>query len=194
MKIFLSTIVTIAAVAAVATPAAAQRVPAANIAVVDLGRISSECNACKTAGAALQSQVNALRTRQQQLTTSLQSEGTTIQTAVNALAGKQPDAALTARIRAMQTKQDAANQELQRQQQQIQRNQQYIQQQIDTKLGPVIEQVMQRRGANLVIEAAASLRAAPGLDVTTDVLTGLNAALPSLITTAPAAPAAPTRR
>ena len=67
--------------------------------------------------------------------TSLQPEGTAIQTAVNALGGKQPDAALTARVRALQAKQDAANQELGRQQQQIQRNQQYVQQQIDAKLG-----------------------------------------------------------
>jgi Skp family chaperone for outer membrane proteins len=194
MKIFLSTTAAIVATLAIAAPAAAQKVPAANIAVVDLGRVSTECTACKPAAAALQSQVAALRSRQQQLTGSLQSEGTAIQTAVAALGGKQPDAALTARIKAIQTKQDAANQELGRQQQQIQRNQQYIQQQIDAKLGPVIEQVMQRRGANLVIEAGGALRSAPALDVTSDVLTSLNAALPSLITTAPAAPAAPTRR
>ena len=193
MKIFLTTTAAIAAILAVATPAAAQKVPAASIAVVDLGRVSSECTACKTAGAALQSQVTALRTRQQQLTSSLQGEGTAIQAAVAALNGKQPDAALTARIKAIQAKQDAANQELGRQQQQIQRNQQYIQQQIDAKLGPVIDQVMQRRGANIVVEASATLKSAPGLDVTSDVLAGLNAALPSLVTTAPPA-AAPTRR
>ena len=134
-----------------------------------------------------------MRTRQQQLTTSLQGEGTAIQTAVAALNGKAPDAALAARIKAIQTKQDAANQELGRQQQQIQRNQQYIQQQIDAKLGPVIDQVMQRRGANIVVEASATLKSGPGLDVTSDVLAGLNAALPSLVTTAPAA-ATPPRR
>jgi len=194
MKIFLTTSAAIAAAVAVAAPAAAQKVPAPSIAIVDLGRVSSECTACKPAAAALQSQVAALRSRQQQLTTSLQGEGAGIQTAVNALAGKTPDAALTARIRALQAKQDAANQELQRQQQQIQRNQAYIQQQIDTRLGPVIEQVMARRGANVVLEASSALRSAPALDVTTDVLTSLNAALPSLVTTAPAAPAAPTRR
>ena len=193
MKILLTTTAAIAATIAMAAPAAAQRVPAASIAVVDLGRVSSECTACRTAAAALQAQVAGLRQRQQQLTTSLQGEGTGIQTAVNALNGKQPDAALTARIRALEAKQDTANQELGRQQQQIQRNQQYIQQQIDAKLGPVIDQVMQRRGANLVIEAGASLKVGAGLDVTSDVLTGLNAALPSLATTAPAA-AAPTRR
>ncbi len=194
MKIFLTTSAALAATLAIAAPAAAQRVPPASVAVVDLGRVSSECTACRTATAALQGQVAALRTRQQQLTASLQGEGTAIQTAIGALAGKTPDAALTARIRALQAKQDAANQELGRQQEQIQRNQQYIQQQINAKLQPVIDQVMQRRGANLVIEAGASLKAAPAIDVTADVLAGLNAALPSLATTAPAAPAAPTRR
>ena len=194
MKIFLTTATAIAATLAFATPAAAQRVPAANVAVVDTNRVTSECTACRSASTALQGQVTALRTRQQQLTASLQGEGTAIQTAVNALAGKQPDAALTARVRAFQAKQDAANQELGRQEQQIKRNQQYVLQQIGTRLGPVIEQVMQRRGANLVLEASASLKTAPALDVTNDVLAGLNAALPSVATTAPAAPAAPTRR
>ncbi|HMI41543.1 MAG TPA: OmpH family outer membrane protein [Sphingomicrobium sp.] len=193
MKILLTTTAAIAATLAVVAPAAAQRVPAANIAVVDTSRVTTECTACRAASAALQGQVTALRTRQQQLAASLQGEGTAIQTAVNALNGKQPDATLTARIKAVQAKEEAANQELQRGQQQIQRNQQYVLQQIGTKLTPVIQQVMDRRGANLVIDASASLKAAPALDVTNDVLAGLNAALPSVSTTAPAA-AAPTRR
>ena len=194
MKIFLSTTAAIVAALAFAAPAAAQRVPAASIAVVDLGRVSSECTACRSATAALQGQVTALRARQQQLTASLQSEGTAIQTAISALNGKTPDAALTARIRAVQAKQDSANAELQRQQTQVQRNQQYIQQQIDSRLGPVLDQVMQRRGANLIVEAGSTLKVGSGLDVTADVLTALNAALPSLVTTAPAAPVTPPRR
>ena len=194
MKTILTTSAAMAAILALASPAAAQRVPAANIAVVDTGRVTSECTACRAASTALQGQVNALRTRQQQLTASLQAEGTPIQTAVSALAGKQPDAALTARVRAFQTKQDAANQELGRQEQQIKRNQQYVLQQISARLGPVIDRVMVSRGANLVIDSGASLKTAPALDVTNDVLAGLNAALPSVATTAPAAPAAPTRR
>ena len=195
MKILLTTTATIVAALAIAAPAAAQRVPAASIAVVDLGRVSSECNACRPAATALQGQVTALRARQQQLQTSLQGEGSAIQTAVNALSGKAPDAALTARVRALQTRQDAANAELERGQAQIQRNQQYIQQQINARLGPVLDAVMQRRGANLVVEAGSTLKAGAGLDVTADVLTSLNAALPSIATTAPAAPATtPPRR
>ena len=75
------------------------------------------------------------------------------------------------------------------QQQQIQRNQQYINQQIAQKLGPIYQQVMQRRGSNIMVERGSVLAAANAVDVTTDVLTALNAALPSLVTTAPAAPA-----
>ena len=188
MKILLTT-AAITAIAAIATPAAAQRVPAAAIAVVDTNRVTAECNACRTASAALQAQVTALRTRQQQLTASLQPEATAVEAAVKALGAKQPDAALLARGRALQTKQNAANQELGRQEQQIKRNQQYVLQQIGAKLDPVIQQVMTARGANVVIDASAALRSTPALDVTADVLTALNAAMPTLATTAPAAPA-----
>ena len=194
MKISILSAVALVASFGLATPVLAQKVPAASVAVVDLGRVSNECNACKTAGATLQGQVSALRTRQQTLSTPIQTEGQAIQTAINALGAKQPDAALTARIRALQAKQENANQELGRQQQQIQRNQAYIQQQIDTKLGPIIDRVMQSRGANIVVEAGSALRVGAGLDVTADVLAGLNAALTSISTTAPAAPASPSSR
>lgn len=194
MKISILSAAILSAYFSLAAPALAQKVPAAAVAVVDLGRVSNECNACKTASTALQNQVNSLRSRQQQLAAPLQTEGTSIQTAVSALGSKAPDAALSARIRALQTRQDNANQELGRQQQQIQRNQAYIQQQIDAKLGPVIDQVMQRRGANIAIEAGSALRVGPGVDVTADVLAGLNAVLKTIATTAPAAPAAPATR
>jgi hypothetical protein len=45
---------------------------------------------------------------------------------------------------------------------------------------------MQRRGANLLVEVGATLATAQSVDVTNDVLSSLNSALPSLITTAPA--------
>jgi outer membrane protein len=176
------------AATALATPALAQRVPAAQVAVVDLERVGRECNACKTASTALQSQVNAFNTRRQTLTTQLQPERTQLQTAVTALAGKQPDAALTQRIQAFQQKEASAAQELERQQAQIQRNQAYISQQINTKLVPLLQPAMDRRGANVLMDSGAALRFAPGLDITSDVLTALNAALTSVATTAPAQP------
>jgi len=123
----------------------------------------------------------------------LQTEGKSLQTAIDALAGKEPDAALQARIKAFQAKQQQGAQEIQRQQQQIQANQQYVQKQIAEKLGPIYTQVMQRRGANIMVEIGTTLASASGIDVTTDVLTALNTAMPSLQTTAPA-PARPAQQ
>ena len=100
--------------------------------------------------------------------------------------GQEPDAALQARIKTFQTKQQAGAQELQRQQTQIQRNQAYISQQISAKLGPIYQQVMTaaRRQPDGRDRHHACLGAT--LDVTNDVLAALNAALPSVQTTAPA--------
>ena len=166
--------------------ASAQAVPAAVIAVVDLDRVTTDCNACKTASASLKSQVALLTNREQQLAGPLKTEGQAIQKAIDALAGKAPDAALEARIKAFQTRQQSGSAELQRQQQQLQRNQAYIQQQIQTKLNPIYQQVMQRRGANVLMEVGSTLATATSVDVTADIVTALNAALPSIQTSAPA--------
>jgi outer membrane protein len=177
------------AAAALPTAAQAQAIPAAIVAVVDLDKVTSQCNACKTASAALRSQVTALQNREKTLATPLQTEGKAIQAAIDALNGKEPDAALQARVKAFQAKQQQGSQELQRQQQQIQLNQQYVQKQIADKIGPIYTQVMQRRGANLMVEIGQTLASGSTLDVTNDVLTALNAALPTIRTTAPAQPA-----
>jgi Skp family chaperone for outer membrane proteins len=176
------------AAAALPTAAQAQAIPAAIVAVVDLDKVTSQCNACKTASAALRSQVTALQNREKTLATPLQTEGKAIQAAIDALNGKEPDAALQARVKAFQAKQQQGSQELQRQQQQIQLNQQYVQKQIADKIGPIYTQVMQRRGANLMVEIGQTLASGSTLDVTNDVLTALNAALPTIRTTAPAQP------
>ena len=53
---------------------------------------------------------------------------------------------------------------------------------------------MQRRGANVMVELGTTLASGAALDVTNDVLTALNTALPSVQTTAPAQPATPQGR
>jgi outer membrane protein len=176
----------LAASAILPSAAHAQAIPPAVIAVVDLDRVTSQCNACKTASAALRSQVTSLQGRESALATPLQAEGKSLQAAVDALGGKEPDAALKARIQAFQTKQQQGSQELQRQQQQIQANQQYVQKQIADKLGPIYTQVMQRRGANMMVEIGQTLASGQTLDVTNDIVAALNTALPSIQTTAPA--------
>jgi len=92
--------------------ASAQAMPSAVIAVVDLEKVTASCNACKTANAALQAQVNALKARQQALAGPLNTEGQSLDTAAKALNGKAPDAALQARAKAYQTKLQQAQDEI----------------------------------------------------------------------------------
>ncbi len=187
MKILLIS-ASLAASALLPAAAQAQAMPGAVVAIVDLDKITRDCNACKTASAALRNQVLGLQNRETALATPLQAEQKSIQAAIDALAGKEPDAALQARVKAFQVKQQQGAAELQRQQQQVQANQQYVQKQIADKLGPIYGQVMQRRGANVMVEIGQTLASGAALDVTNDVLAALNTAMPTLVTTAPAPP------
>ena len=177
-----------AASLAVPASAQAQNLPAAVVAVVDLEKVTADCNACKTARATLQAQATSLQNREKALSAPLETEAKSIQVAIDALKGKDPDAALQARVKAFDAKRQQGAQEIASQQQQIQRNGAYVSQQVQAKLTPVYQQVMQRRGANVLVEIGSTLASASAIDVTADVLAGLNAALPSLATTAPAQP------
>lgn len=163
-----------------AAPAMAQRAPAAVVVVVDTDRIYRDCNACRTAQTQLQSQVATLRTRQQTLETQLRPEGQAIQTAVNALAGKQPDAALQNRVKAFQARQDQANQELSKGQQNIQSIQANVVRQINERLQPIINQVMTTKGANIAVDVGSTLAHSQATNATNEVLAALNTALPSV--------------
>ena len=179
------TLLTLAAAVTLAAPAPAQaqRLPAAVIAVVDTGRIYRECTACRAAQVQLQSQVTALQSRQQTLTNQLRTEGQAIQTAINALPNKQPNAAVRTRIQAFQTREQQANQELARSQQRIQSTQSNVLRQINERLGPIVNQVMAARGASVVLDTEATLSHSPAINVTADVLARLNSVLPSVSVT-----------
>jgi len=180
------------AVAALSTGASAQRLSPAVIAVVDTDRISRECTACRTAQTQLQTQGTTLRTRAQTLQTQLQTSGQPIQTAVNALSGRQPDAALQGRITAFQTQQRNASQEIERGEQNLRSVQANVSRQISERLIPIINTVSAARGAAVTVDRGNVLFAAPNLDITNDVLAQLNQQLPSVsITPLPAAAQAP---
>ncbi len=189
-KLILTTLASLVALPAIAS---AQALPAPVIAIVDIPRAQSQCNACKTALTALEGQLNGLKTLQSSLQGPLQTEAAAIQTAANALGGKAPDAALQARASAFQKKQEDAQRSLAAREQAFQRNRAYVLQQINTKLEPAVASVMTRRGATVMLDASQAIRTAPALDVTADVIAALNASLTSVATTAPAQ-AAPTRR
>jgi outer membrane protein len=166
--------------------AQAQALPAAVIAVVDVDRVRSTCNACKTAIASLQSQAAAEDAREMALAAPLQTENQALQKAAAALNGKPADAALQARAKAFQEKYAQLQQEADRGQQQLRANQQFILKQIDDKLNPIFAQVMQRRNANVMVEQGATLATAASIDVTNDVLAALNTSLTTIAPTAPA--------
>ena len=171
---------------ALAAPASAQKTPAAVVITVDNERIVSESNAFKAAQPQLESQKQQAQAFAQTLAQPLQTEADSIQ---KALGGKEPDAAMQTRIQAFQTKQNAANQQLQQRQQTLQRNGAYVVQQIQQKIGLIVQQVMQAHGANIALDINATVAAAGALDVSSEVLAQLNSQLPSVSTTAPAAPA-----
>jgi Skp family chaperone for outer membrane proteins len=182
----------LAAIALTTTPLAAQtRAVATQAIVVDTGRIFGECTACKAAQAALKVQADAIQARQQALAAPLQTEGQALQQAINALAGKEPDAALKARATAFQQKQQDAQKELASREESFNRNRAFVGQQVSAKLNPIIVATMKARGANVAIDPQSILAYEPALDATADVLAQLNTQLPSVSTTAPAA-AAPT--
>ena len=167
-----------AATAALAlTPVAlsAQALPTPTIAVVNTDQVVGTCTACVAANTALQGQIQQLQQRMTALSTPLQTEGQSIETALRALPqGQQPNAQLQQRITAFQTQQQSAQTEIQGRQQQIERNRQFVLQQIMQRLQPAIQQVMQQRNATIVLDRNAVLLHAPTLDVTPAVLAIVN--------------------
>ena len=176
------------AATALAGPVVAQT--ARPILIVDTERVANDCTACKSAATQIQQKEAALRSRAQTLQTQLQTEGKPIQDAIDALNGKQPDAALQARITAFQTKERNANTELTNAQRTHQSTLVNVNQQISRRLLQVVEQVRARRSAAVVVAKNSTIASDAALDVTSEVLTALNAALPSVsVTPLPQQPA-----
>lgn len=181
-----------AAAALIITPmaATAQRPAAPLILIVDTNTIYRTCTACVAAQAQLQAQINAAQSRRQQLTAPLQTEMQSLEQAATAArnqtgaARTSAEAALQTRLQALQTRQDAANQELAQLEMNIRSSQQNVSQQIDARLSPILQQVMNTRGANIVLPKGATLANSDALDVTAEVLRLLNQQLPS-VTVAP---------
>ena len=173
--------------------ASAQALPAPVIAIVDIQRAQTQCKACKTALAQLQTQLNSIKTLQTSLETPLRTEAEALRAAAQALNGKTPDAALQARATAFEKKQNDAERQLAARQQTFQRNRAHVLEQINTKLEPAVASVQTKRGATIILDTTQTIRSAPSLDVTADVIAALNASLPSISTTAPAQ-AAPSGR
>jgi Skp family chaperone for outer membrane proteins len=170
----------ILAAGTVAAPASAQ---AQAVLVVDTDRILAECTACRAATTTLQGQETQLKQRIQQLEAQLKPEETSLQTAVRGLAGKQPDAALQARIAAYEQKARQAQTEIDSRQKQLQSTLLNVRQQVGSRAAQITEQVRARRQAAVVIAKANVIANNTAVDITGEVLTALNQQLPSVSVT-----------
>jgi outer membrane protein len=183
-QLFSAAIAALALAAPVA--ASAQQLPPAVVAVIDRDRIAATCAQCAAASQQLQAQITALQQREQQLTAPLQTEGQAIQALINALPqGGQPDAALQARARTWETNRTAAANELQQRQETVRRNQGFVVNQILQRMNPLIQQVMQQRGANVALDLDATLAHNQAINVTAAVLALMNANTTPFNVTAP---------
>lgn len=169
--------------AAFAQAAAAQT----SIIVVDMDRVGSDSAAGKSGQTQLKSKLDSLQARGKTLADQLRSEEETLLKArqANTMA---PDA-FQAKVKELQTKQNSARTELGNRENELQRSQAYVRQQIFNAVGPIVQAVMRERGASIVLAREAALAVSPTLDVTAEVIRRLDAALPRVNATAPAAPA-----
>jgi len=174
-----------------AVPAAAiaqtAALPPASIIVVDMERVVNQSAAGKQAMAEIQGKVTAAQTRANALQGQLKTEADAIQAgqANKSLAGP----ALESRIKAFGDKQQSAQREMGRLEGEIQRARQHVFKQISDGVNPIITAIMKERGATIAMPKAATLQHVAGLEVTSDVITRLDKALPKVSTTPPPAPA-----
>lgn len=169
--------------------ALAQRAPDAVVVVVDTDRIYRDCTACRAAQAQLQTQTQQLQQRAQALGQPIQTEMQSIQQAAQAARNAQGAAKTTAesqiqqRLQALQQRETTANQELARMEQTLRSTQAHVLQQINTRLNPIVNQVMTQRNANLALDVNATLARSNAIDVTDAVLAALNQQLPTVSVT-----------
>ena len=171
--------------AAISAPALAQAVQPAKIIYVDADGVMGDSNAGKAAAAALQSQGQAVQARMQSLQNSFQAEGDALNKAAQNKTITQP--VFEQKAKDLQNRANAANAEIAGKQRQLQLNQQFVLKQLSDALSPIITQVMQEKGAQIVLDAGSVIKVAPELDMSSLCLQRLNAKLPSVSTSAPAA-------
>ena len=170
------------AVSALTFSGAAEAQQKSAVLVVDTDRVLNECTACKSAASQLQGQIQAGRTRAQQLESTLKPEAESLEKAVQAANGK-PDAALQARIAAFQQKRQQGATELQNKENSLQSTQANVQQQIGRKLVEIVEQSRARRQASIVVSKGSTLANDSTIDITGEVLAALNQQLPAVSVT-----------
>ncbi|WP_340315888.1 OmpH family outer membrane protein [Rhizorhabdus argentea] len=172
---------------AAATPAAAAAVNT-GVAVVNLDAAVANSAAYKAAVGQIQTtykpQITAFQTRQ----TAIQSELTPLRTEIENLQRNPatPKATLEAKINAFQARGQAAQNELQRLTMPFARPEAYVKEQIGSKVEQALKAAMAAKRVGIVLSPDAVVAVQGGSDMTLDVVTQLNALVPSVSITPPA--------
>jgi len=175
------------ALAFTALPTVALAQAAPPVVVVDMGRIAAESAASKSAEPQLKAKFESVQARAKTLGDQFRGEYESLQKAQPSMAKE----AFQAKAKELQERQVAAENEVRGKEQDYGRSVQYVRQQILEAVNPIITAVMREKGASIALDRDVTLATAASLDVTNEVMTRLNAALPRVNVNPPAAPATP---
>ena len=177
-----------AAFAQAAAPAPAPAAAASNVAIADIEAAVTNSAAFQAAMAQIETtykaQITAIQTRQTALNAELGVARTEIENLQKNPAT--PKATLDAKVAAFQAKGQAAQAELQRLAAPVQRPQAYVREQIEAKLEQAAKNAIPAKKVTVVVRPEATIFYNPSADITADIVTQLNALIPSASTTPPA--------
>jgi outer membrane protein len=177
-----------AILASVAAPAFAQTLPPAVIVTVDAEEVITASAAWKAAQPELKAKADALQALVRQRQTSFQAEEQTLGQTRPTAAGPAATA-WEAKLKDYQTRVQQAQADVQRREQELQATQQYVVAQINNGAQPIISAIMKERGANIALNERVTIQHASALDISTEVVSRLDKALPKVAVTLPPAPA-----
>jgi outer membrane protein len=180
----------LAALAMSATPVLADP-PQAKIVVLDRAAILQFSKVGQDIARQMQTYANQAKNDLQAQGRALQSEGRTLQQQVAILA---PDVKQK-RLEAFQAKERALQGVAQRKDEQLKAGFAQARATMEQALGPILQQLVKERGANLVLDKQAVVFAnASGFDITGDAINRLNQKLPSIKVDLNAKPPAPPKK
>jgi len=175
---------------AMLSPAMAQEAaPAASAArssylVVDLNRVVRESAALKAAQPTLDSKRNSVESKLKTYQTQLEADAKALQQ--QAESGIAAPDVLQAKQRELQQKAQRAEQDVAQLRNDYARTENFVVDQILDGSRPVINQIIQERGATLVLNREAVVFANSSIDITGDVISRMQKSLPTVSTTPPA--------
>lgn len=166
----------LAGLAILAAPAAAATAPAPKIVVIDKAAIMQFSKVGQDIARQVQNYANQAKNDLTAQGRALQEEGRTLQQQVAILA---PDLKAK-RMAAFEAKQRALQNAAQKKDEQIKAGFYQARQAMEQALGPIVQEVIKQRGANIVVDKQAVVFATVnGFDITQDVIARLNEKMPT---------------